>query len=210
MDKNVMFKISYGLFVLSTRDGEKQSGCIVNTVIQHTTEPNQISVTVNKSNYTLELIKKSGIFTVSVLDESAPFSVFENFGFRSSRNCDKFADFTDKKAGDNGVYYITKGANSHISARVTEMKDLGSHMLIIAEVTDGEILSDIPSMTYDYYFKNVKPKPKKVQSSGKVWVCKICGYVYDESKTGIPFDELPDDFICPLCKHPKSDFVLQE
>ena len=210
MDKNVMFKISYGLFVLSTKNNEKQSGCIVNTVIQHTTEPNQISVTVNKSNYTLELIKKSGIFTVSVLDESAPFSVFEHFGFRSGRDCDKFADFTDKKTGDNGVYYITKGANSYISARVTEMKDLGSHMLIIAAVTDGEILSDIPSMTYAYYFKNVKPKPKKVQSSGKVWVCKICGYVYDESKTGIPFDELPDDFICPLCKHPKCDFVLQE
>lgn len=208
MDNNVMFKLSYGLFVLSSKLGEKQSGCIVNTVMQQTAQPNRISVTVNKNNFTADLIKKSGKFTVSVIDESAEFSLFENFGFRSGRDTDKFADISDKAVDENGIYYITKGVNSFISASVAETKDLGTHILFIADVVGGEVLSDNASMTYAYYFANVKPKPEKAESKGKSWVCKICGWVYDEEKTGIPFEELPDDWVCPLCKHPKSDFEL--
>lgn len=208
MDNNVMFKLSYGLFVLSSKLGDKQSGCIVNTVMQQTAQPNRISVTVNKNNFTADIIKESGKFTVSVIDESAEFSLFENFGFKSGRDCDKFAGIADKSVDENGIYYITKGVNSFISASVAETKDLGTHILFIADVVGGEILSGNASMTYDYYFANVKPKPEKAESKGKSWVCKICGWVYDEEKTGIPFEELPDDWVCPLCKHPKSDFEL--
>ncbi len=209
MDKSVMFKLSYGLFVLASKLGDKQTGCIVNTVIQQTSQPNRISVTVNKSNFTTEVIEKSGVFTVSVIDESADFSLFENFGFQSGRDVDKFAFVSDKALDVNGIYHLTKCANSYISARVVESVDLGTHIMFIADVSDGEVLSDKASMTYSYYFANVKPKPKKNVGKGKM-VCKICGWVYDEEKTGIPFDELPDDWVCPICKHPKSDFVLQE
>lgn len=208
MDNNVMFKLSYGLFVLSSKLGDKQSGCIVNTVMQQTAQPNRISVTVNKNNFTADIIKGSGKFTVSVIDESAEFSLFENFGFKSGRDCDKFAGIADKSVDENGIYYITKGVNSFISASVAETKDLGTHILFIADVVGGEILSGNASMTYDYYFANVKPTPEKAESKGKSWICKICGWVYDEEKTGIPFEELPDDWVCPLCKHPKSDFEL--
>lgn len=208
MDNNVMFKLSYGLFVLSSKAEEKQSGCIVNTVMQQTVEPNRISVTVNKSNFTADIIKASGKFTVSVIDESAEFSLFQDFGFKSGRDIDKFEKITDKAFNENGIYYITKGVNSYISASVVETKDLGTHIMFIADVVGGEVLNDNASMTYSYYFENVKPKPKKVESKGKAWVCKICGWIYDEEKTGIPFEELPDDWVCPLCKHPKSDFEL--
>lgn len=208
MDNNVMFKLSYGLFVLSSKAREKQSGCIVNTVMQQTVEPNRISVTVNKNNFTADIIKESGKFTVSVIDESAEFSIFEKFGFKSGRDCDKFADVDDKAVDENGIYYLTKSVNSFLSANVVETKDLGTHIMFIADVVGGEVLSDNASMTYDYYFANVKPKPEKTESKSKSWVCKICGWVYDEEKTGIPFEELPDDWVCPLCKHPKSDFEL--
>lgn len=210
MDNEVMFKLSYGLFVLTSKANDKQTGCIVNTVMQQTASPNRISVTVNKNNFTADVIKESGKFTVSVIDESADFSLFENFGFKSGRDTDKFEDVSDKAVDGNGIYYITKGTNSFISANVVEMKDLGTHIMFIADVVGGEVLSGNASMTYSYYFENVKPKPKKVESKAKVWVCKICGWIYDEEKTGIPFEELPDDFICPLCKHPKSDFELLE
>ena len=194
--KETLFKLTYGLFVLSTRDGMKDNGCIINTVMQLTDTPLQVSVAVNKNNYTLEMIKKSGIFNVSILSEDVPFSVFQNFGFQSGRNADKFTSFEPKERSANDVYYLTKYANAYLSAKVVNMVDCGTHMMIIGEVTQALTLSEKPSVTYDYYFKNIKPKPEK---KSKGYVCKICGYVYE----GEP---LPDDFICPLCKHPASDF----
>lgn len=196
MQKEALFKLTYGLFVLSARDGEKDNGCIINTAMQVTDTPLQIAVAVNKNNYTLEMIQKSGVFNVSILSEDAPFSVFENFGFKSGRTEDKFKVFENKKRANNGVYYITDYTNAFISAKVVNTVDCGTHVMLIGEVTEAEILSDKPSVTYDYYFKNIKPKPEEKK---KGYVCKICGYVYE----GEP---LPEDFICPWCKHPASDF----
>ena len=142
------------------------------------------------------MIEKSGIFNVSILSESVPFSVFENFGFRSGRDANKFADISFKQRSANDVYYLTDYTNAYISAKVVNMIDCGTHMMIIGEVTQALTLSDEPSVTYDYYFKNIKPKP---EAKKKGYVCKICGYVYEG-------DKLPEDFICPLCKHPASDF----
>ena len=194
--KETLFKLSYGLFVLSARDGEKDNGCIINTVMQITDTPLQIAVGINKDNYTYEMIEKTGVFNVSVLTEDVPFSVFEDFGFKSGRTEDKFSSFNDKERSENGIFYLTKYSNAFISAKVVKTLDCGTHMMLIAEVTDAKILSDAPSVTYDYYFKNIKPKP---EAKKKGYVCKICGYVYEG-------DPLPDDFICPLCKHPASDF----
>ena len=194
--KETLFKLTYGLFVLSSRDGLKDNGCIINTVMQVTDTPLQIAVAVNKNNYTLEMIEKSGIFNVSVLSEDVPFSVFERFGFKSGREENKFSDFEYKQRSANDIYYITKYTNAYISAKVVNMIDCGTHMMIIAEVTQALTLSDTPSVTYDYYFKNIKPKP---EAKKKGYVCKICGYVYEG-------DPLPEDFICPWCKHPASDF----
>ena len=196
MMKETLFKLSYGLFVLSARDTEKDNGCIINTVMQITDTPLQIAVGINKDNYTYEMIEKTGVFNVSVLTEEVPFSVFEDFGFKSGRTEDKFSSFNDKERSENGIFYLTKYTNAFISAKVIKTLDCGTHMMLIAEVTDAKILSDAPSVTYDYYFKNIKPKP---EAKKKGYVCKICGYVYEG-------DPLPDDFICPLCKHPASDF----
>ena len=194
--KETLFKLSYGLFVLSARDTEKDNGCIINTVMQITDTPLQIAVGINKDNYTYEMIEKTGMFNVSVLTEDVPFSVFEDFGFKSGRTEDKFSSFNDKERSENGIFYLTKYTNAFISAKVIKTLDCGTHMMLIAEVTDAKILSDAPSVTYDYYFKNIKPKP---EAKKKGYVCKICGYVYEG-------DPLPDDYICPLCKHPASDF----
>ena len=194
--KETLFKLTYGLFVLSARDGMKDNGCIINTVMQVTDTPLQIAVAINKNNYTLEMIEKSGVFNVSVLSEDVPFSVFERFGFKSGRNENKFSGFEYKQRSCNDVYYLTNYTNAYISAKVVNMIDCGTHMMIIGEVTQALTLSDKPSVTYDYYFKNIKPKP---DAKKKGYVCKICGYVYEG-------DPLPEDFICPWCKHPASDF----
>lgn len=194
--KETLFKLTYGLFVLSARDGMKDNGCIINTVMQVTDTPLQIAVAINKNNYTLEMIEKSGVFNVSVLSEDVPFSVFERFGFKSGREENKFSDFEYKQRSCNDVYYLTNYTNAYISAKVVNMIDCGTHMMIIGEVTQALTLSDKPSVTYDYYFKNIKPKP---EAKKKGYVCKICGYVYEG-------DPLPEDFICPWCKHPASDF----
>ncbi len=194
--RETLFKLTYGLFVLSSRDGREDNGCIINTVMQVTDTPLQIAVAVNKNNYTLEMIEKSGVFNISVLSEDVPFSVFERFGFKSGRTEEKFCDFEYKQRSANDIYYLTKYTNAYISAKVVNMIDCGTHMMIIGEVTQALTLSDVPSVTYDYYFKNIKPKP---EAKKKGYVCKICGYVYEG-------DPLPEDFICPWCKHPASDF----
>lgn len=201
MDNQAMFKLSYGLFVLTARDGEKDNGCIINTAIQAASTPNQLSICVNKTNHTHDMIVKTGIFTVSILNQKASFDIFKRFGFASGRDVDKFADYAECKRGENSVYYITEDTNAYISVKVSKTEDLGSHTMFVGEITDMKILGEEPSVTYAYYFQHIKPKPEASASpSGKtVWRCKICGYEYEG-------EEIPEDYICPICKHPASDF----
>lgn len=202
MDKKAMYKLSYGLFVLTAREGEKDNGCIINTAIQAASAPNQISICVNKANYTHDMIMRTGLFTVSVISQKATFDLFKHFGFQTGREVDKFADFTACSRGTNGIYYVTEGTNAYISVKVDKTEDLGSHTMFIGEITDMEVLSDDSSATYEYYMNHIKPKPQeagKTEDGQTIWRCRICGYEY----VG---EELPEDFICPLCKHPASDF----
>lgn len=200
MDKKAMYKLSYGLFVLTSAFEGRDNGCIINTGIQVTSEPNRISIAVNKTNYTRELIEKSGQFNLSVLSEAADFEVFRHFGFQSGRDVDKFAAYPDCKRSANGLYYVTAGTNAYISAAVEQAIDLGSHMLFIASVNAMEVLSRDPSATYSYYQSDIKPKPVQQAAAGKTaWRCTVCGYIYEG-------EELPENFTCPLCKHPASDF----
>ena len=198
VEQNAMFSLSYGLFVLTARDGAKDNGCIINTVTQLTDTPKRISIAVNKANYTHDMIKKTGVFNVSVLSNDAPFAMFQHYGFQSGRDVDKFAGVQGMARATNGVYYLPYCTNAFISARVTKTIEFETHTLFIADVTEARQLSDVPSMTYAYYFANVKPKPSKLKEQHG-WVCKICGYVYEG-------EELPADFICPLCKHGAEDF----
>lgn len=196
MDSKVMNKLSYGLFVLTAKDGEKDNGCIINTAMQVTTTPNRIIITVNKDNYTHDMIMKTKEFNVSILDESAVFSTFQHFGFQSGRNTDKFAEITFARA-ENNIAYLTKESSGYISGKVIDMVDLGTHTMFIADVTDGEVLSETPSATYAYYHANIKPAAKPVEKKG--YICTICGYIYEG-------DILPADFVCPVCKHGAEDF----
>lgn len=199
MEKEAMFKLSYGLFVLtSALDGE-DNGCIINTATQVASEPDRISIAVNKANYTQELIKESQKFNLSILSEAANFDIFRHFGFQSGRDTNKFADYSNCKRSDNGLYYLTAGTNAYISATVKQSIDLGTHMLFIATTEDMKVLSDIPSATYAYYQSAIKPKTTQTVSGKTAWRCTVCGYLYEG-------EELPTDFICPLCKHPASDF----
>ncbi len=197
IDMSAMFKLSYGLFVLTAKDGDKDNGCIINTVTQITSAPLTITIAVNKSNYTHDMILKTKAFNVSVLSEDANFEVFKHFGFQSGKDTDKFSNMTITRS-DNGITYIPFMTNAYMSAKVVDTVDFSTHTLFIAEITETKVLSDEKSMTYQYYFDNVKPKPQKEEKK-KGYVCKICGYVYEG-------EELPEDFICPLCKHPASDF----
>ena len=197
VEPNAMFKLSYGLFVLTAK-GTRDNGCIINTVTQITDTPKRISIAVNKANHTHDLIMNSGVFNVSVLTTDATFALFQRFGFQSGREVDKFDGFTDVARSENGLYYVTQASNAFISGKVIQTLDYGTHTVFIADVTEAKVLSNAPSLTYAYYFEHVKPKPAAL-SEQKGWVCKICGYVYEG-------DELPADFICPLCKHGAEDF----
>lgn len=196
MDEKAMFKLSYGLFVVTAREGEKDNGCITNTVQQVTVTPNRITVAVNKANYTCGMIERTKKFNVSILSESAVFDTFKHWGFQSGANVDKAVGITFSRA-DNGVIYVTEGVNAVLCAEVSQIVDLGTHLLFIADVSDAFVLNETPSATYAYYHKNIKPAPQAQKKKG--WVCTICGYIYEG-------ETLPDDFICPLCKHPASDF----
>lgn len=202
IERESMYKISYGLYMLTTTDGQKQNGCIVNTVSMLTDNPTRIVVFVNKSNYSEQLLRQTKICNVSVLTESAPFDVFKQFGFQSGRDVDKF-EGGRYETSENGLYYLPQYANAVLSAKVVDYYDYGTHTLFVAEVTEAKKLNDEKSVTYEYYQSNIKPKPqapKAEQPSEKgKWVCKICGYEYEG-------DELPADFICPWCKHPAEDF----
>lgn len=197
MDKKAMYRLSYGLFVVTAKEGEKDNGCITNTVMQVTSTPNRISLAVNKENYTHDMILNTGKFNVSVISEEASFDLFRHFGFQSGRDVDKFAEFQNVIRAENGLYYVTEGTNAWISAKVVQSIDLGSHTLFLAEVEDGAVLSNSPSATYAYYQEQIKPKPEKTKQTG--WRCRICGYIYEG-------EELPADFICPICKHGAEDF----
>ena len=199
MNNNAMYKLSYGLFVLTANENGFDNGCIINTAQQVTTEPNRISITVNKNGKTHDMIKATGIFNISIISEDAYFELFKHFGFQSGASCNKFDGFKAAERSENGVLYLTAGVNSYISAKVIQEIDLGTHTMFIAEVTDADIISDIPSATYAYYHSNIKPKPQKKENAKTIWRCTVCGYEYEG-------EELPEDFICPLCKHPASDF----
>lgn len=195
-DMTALFNIGYGLYVVTSNDGIKDNGLIVNTVSQVTNAPNRIAVTINKDNYSHHVIKNSGKMNVCCLSVAAPFSVFEAFGFVSGRNVDKFKDCTPLRS-DNGLVFLPKYINSFMSLKVEQYVDLGTHGMFICSVTEARVINDAETMTYTYYQNNVKPKP--VTEGKKGYVCKICGYVYEG-------DKLPEDFICPLCKHGAADF----
>ncbi len=203
MDAKAMFKIGYGLYVLTAKENGFDNGCIINTVTQVTSSPNRITVAVNKANKTHDMVLATGEFNVSILTTSVPFDVFKAFGFRSGKDTDKFADFDAAKISANGIKYITEYTNAYISAKVISATDLGTHTLFLANVTDCEVLSEVPSVSYDYYHKYIKPKPEVKKNVKVYYRCKICGYIHEA-------DELPADFICPLCKHPASDFERVE
>ena len=206
MEPAAMHRISYGLFVVTVNENGKDNGCITNTLAQVTSEPVAVSLAVNKANYTHDMILNTGKFSASVLSEDAEFDLVQRFGFQSGRKTNKFAAFADCARGADGLMYVTKGTNAVISADVVNSIDLGTHTLFIANVTEMRVLSDVPSATYAYYLQNIKVTPARVgtNAEGKtIWRCVICGYEY----VG---DELPADFICPLCKHPASDFEKVE
>jgi len=199
IENTALYKISYGLFMLTTTDGEKQNGCIVNTVSMLTDNPKRIVVFVNKANYSEELLRKTGVFNVSVLTETAPFELFKQFGFVSGRDKDKF-EGGKYEVSENGLYYLPQHANAVLSGKVVDYYDYGTHTLFVAEVTEAKVLNDEKSVTYEYYQANIKQKPQaQAAPEGKEkWVCKICGYEHE--------GPLPEDFICPWCKHPAEDF----
>ena len=196
MDNTAFFKLSYGLFVVTAHEGDKDNGCITNTVVQQTTTPNRISVTINKNNYTHDMIKRTGVFNVSVLSEKAKFETFKHWGFQSGKDVDKTVDITYFRL-ENGVLYIVDGVNAVMCAKVEQEVDLGTHTMFIAEVTDAFSTEEDSSATYAFYHKNIKPAPQQAKKKG--WICTVCGYIYEG-------EVLPEDCICPTCKHPASDF----
>ncbi len=205
MNPKAMYKISYGLFVCTAAKDGRMNGCIINTAMQVASEPNRISIAVNKANLTHDMIRETGVCNISVISRDADFSLFKHFGFRSGREVDKFgADYPKENyaIAENGIPYVTAGTNAYFSLKVEQSVDLGSHTMFICEPVFMTVLSGTSSCTYEYYQSDIKPKPEAVGTTPKgetVWRCTICGYEW----VG---EELPDDFICPICKHPKADF----
>ena len=195
-DMSALFNIGYGLYVVTSNDGKKDNGLIVNTVTQVTDTPNRIAVTINKQNYSHHVIKQTGIMNINCLSTDAPFSIFEKFGFQSGRNTDKFAD-GELLRSDNGLAFLPRYINSFMSLKVESYVDVDTHGIFICSVTEARVITNTPTMTYSYYHENVKPKPQTEGKKG--FVCKICGYVYEG-------DTLPEDIVCPLCKHGAADF----
>lgn len=194
IEKEALFKIGYGLYVAITNDGERDNAAIINTACQLT--DNRVAVTINRKNYTCETVKKTGKLNVNCLCQSTPFSLFEDFGFRSGRDCDKLSGY-DTFRSTNGLCVLIDHVNSFMSLKVEETVELDTHVLFICSLTEAKVMYDEETLTYAYYHKNIKPKPSAKKAGG--YVCKICGYVYEG-------DALPEDFVCPLCKHPASDF----
>ena len=200
MDKKALYSLSYGVFMLGTRAGERKNGCITNTCIQVANSPTRVAISVLNSNYSCDLLKEGGVFSLSMLDQTATFETISHFGFESGRDVDKLKD-KGLPEDMNGVPYLKEQCCAVISCKVISMQDLGSHTLFVAEVVDGEVLSDVPPLTYADYQSKVKPKPEQKKEDKKIvgWRCKICKYEYKGS-------ELPADFSCPLCGHGPEDF----
>ncbi|MDR1620372.1 MAG: flavin reductase [Clostridiales bacterium] len=199
MDNTALFKLGYGLYVLTARYNGKDNGCIINTALQVTSASPPVGViTVNKQNHTHDMIAQSGKFNISTLTTLTPFEIFKHFGFQSGKTVDKFAGYKDFERSENGIIYLSKYANACLSFEVTDTIDFGSHTMFRGDIVDGNVLSGDESVTYAYYQRHIKPRPQPVQKKG--YRCNICGYVYEG-------EELPEDFICPLCKHGASDFV---
>ncbi len=196
-NKQALYKIGYGLYVLSSHLGEKDNACIVNAVMQVTSAPMRVALAVNKENLTHDMIRDSGVFTLSMLTEETPFDLIRHFGFQSGRQVDKFDGTFAAKHGENGVMYLEQYANAWLSCRVVSTTDLGTHTLFLADVVDGDVLSDRSSLTYAYYQAHIKPQTKSERKTG--WRCTVCGYIYEG-------ETLPPDFTCPLCKHGAEDF----
>ena len=196
IDPTALFNIGYGLYVVTSNDGSKDNGLIVNTVTQVTDNPNRIAVTINKRNYSCGTIMKTGLLNVSTLSEDAPFKLFQRFGFQTGKEVDKLEGFKHAQRSSNGLVFLNKYANAYLSCKVIDHMDLGTHIMFICDVTECANLTTLPTMTYAYYFKNVKPKP---DTEKKGYVCRICGWVYEG-------EELPEDIVCPLCKHGAADF----
>jgi len=199
MNNTALYKVGYGLYVLTAKDADKDNGCIINTVMQVTSSPSFVGVvTVNKRNHTHDMIMRTRKFNVSILTTSTPFEVFQRFGFQSGATVDKFAGYSDIGRSENGIPYLSKYTNAFLSFEVTDTLDFGSHSMFKAEITDGEVLGDEDSVTYAWYQQHIKPKPTTAINHG--YRCNICGYVFEG-------EVLPEDFICPLCKHGTGDFT---
>lgn len=201
MNKNAMYNLTYGLFILTAKDDKKDNGCIINTVTQVTTEPNRITIAVNKKNYTHDMILKTKKFNISILSEKSKFDTYKHWGFQSGATVDKLESIEYSRA-ENGIIYITNECNSYLCAEVVSVTDLGTHSIFLAEVKNAVVLNSDASVTYDFYQKNIKTNQKPTQTK-KGFICTVCGYIYEG-------DVLPDDFICPWCKHPASDFIPLE
>lgn len=197
MNPAALFNITYGLYWLSTRSYGQDNACIINTAVQLTETPMTLSITVNKAHKTHNMIMESGRFNISTLTVDAPFELFQRFGMQSGRDVNKFIGFDDVKRADNGLYVLSSYANSYFTCKLLRTVDLGTHTLFIAALEDAQVISDRPSCTYGYYQSDIKPKRKPDKKKG--WVCTVCGHVYEG-------EQLPDDYICPLCKHGKADF----
>lgn len=197
---NALYNIPYGLYIVSAGK-EKPNACVINTLMQVTSVPNKISITINKNNFTTKLIEETGEFNVSILTTSTPFNLIERFGFSTGKNTNKFDGFNDFRTATNGIPYITRHTNAYLSCKVVSKTDVGTHITFVAELTESVVLSTEETLTYSHYLKNIKPKTE-TRAKG-VWVCRICGYVYEG-------EQLPEDFICPICKHGVDDFEWRE
>ncbi len=197
-DSKALYQLGYGLYVLTTRDSEKDNGCIVNTVMQVASNPLLIAVGVNKQNYTCDMIQKTGVLNINSLTVDTPFELFRHFGYQSGRDIDKFEECTSDRS-ENGLIVLRKHIKGFISLAVDRETDLGSHMLFLCRPTEGKLLSDGETVTYSYYQENIKPKPQPQPEKKQGFVCRICGYTYEG-------ETLPEDFVCPVCKHGAEDF----
>lgn len=197
MNPKALYQITYGLYWLSVRSYGQDNACIINTAVQVASDPLRITISVNKGNKTHDMIMDSGRFNVCALTTDTPFSLFQRFGMQSGRDVNKFVGFEDVQRADNGLLVLTRYTNAYFSAKLSRTVDLGSHTLFIAELEDAQVLSDQPACTYGYYQSDIKPKPQSKKKEG--WVCSVCGHVYEGK-------ELPEDYVCPLCRHGKEDF----
>jgi len=197
MNPKALYKITYGLYWLSVRSYGQDNACIINTAVQVASEPLRISISVNKANKTHAMIMESGRFNLSALTIDAPFELFQRFGMQSGRDVNKFIGFEDMKRAENGIYVLSRYANAYLSCKIVRTLDLGSHTLFIAELEDAQVLGENTNCTYGYYQSDIKPKPRQEKKKG--WVCTVCGHVYEG-------EEIPEDYVCPLCKHGREDF----